>query len=40
MTLSSATTQDQSGSRSDGNKEIIHITGASPTDCLVSYPGH
>ena len=36
----------QSGPGSDGNKELLcipqsfSITGASPSDCLVSYPGH
>ena len=45
-TLSGATTQDQSGPRSDVNKEVLRIpqsssiSGASPSDCLVSYPGH
>ena len=45
-TLSSATTPGQSGPGSDGNEEVLHIpqssrfTGASPSDCLVSYPGH
>ena len=44
--LSGATTPDQSGPRSDGNKEVLcipqssSITGTSPSDCLVSYPGH
>ena len=46
MTLSGATTPGQSGPGSSGNKEIFcisesfSITGASPSDCLVSYPGH
>ena len=45
-TLSVATTPGQSGSGSDGNDEIIRIpqstsiTGASPSECLVLYPGH
>ena len=45
-TLSGATTQGQSGPESDGNKGLLHITqssiitGASPSDCLVSYLGH
>ena len=45
-TLSGATIPDQSGPVSDGNEEEIHIpqtsciTGASPSDCLKSYPGH
>ena len=46
MTLSGATTPGQSKPGSDGNKEVLcilqssSITGASPSDCLVSYPGH
>ena len=46
MTLSGAITLDQSRPGSAGNKEILHIpqsssfTGTSPSDCLVSYPGH
>ena len=38
------TTLGQSGPESDGNEEVLHIpqsskiTGASPSDCLVSYP--
>ena len=46
MTLLSATTPGQSGLGSDGNEGMIHIlqsasiTGASPSDYLVSYPGH
>ena len=45
-TLSGATTAGQSGPRSDSNKEVLcilqtsSITGASPSDCLVSYRGH
>ena len=45
-TLSGATTLGQSGPESDGNEEVLYIpqsssiTGASPPDCLVSYPGH
>ena len=45
-TLSGATILGQSGPGSDGNKEVlcIHqsssISWASPSDCLVSYPGH
>ena len=45
-TLSGATTLGQSGPGSNGNKVVlcIHLsssfTGASPSDCLVSYPGH
>ena len=36
----------QSGPGSDGNEGVLHIpqsysiTGTSPSDCLVSYPGH
>ena len=45
MNLSGATILDQCGPGSNSNKEIFHIaqasrTGASPSDCLVSYPGH
>ena len=46
MTLSGATTLSQSGPGSDGKKGVIRIlqsssiTGVSPSDCLVSYPGH
>ena len=45
-TLLGATTPGQSGLGSNGNKEVFcipqssRITGASPSDCLVSYPGH
>ena len=41
-----ATTLDQSGPGSNGNKGVLRIPqsfsiiGASPSDCLVSYPGH
>ena len=44
--LSGATTPDQSGPESDGNKEVLRIpqgfsiNGTSPSDCLVSYPEH
>ena len=44
MTLSGTTTLGLSGPWSDGNKGVLHIpqsssiTGASPSDCLVSYP--
>ena len=44
--LSGATTPGQSGPGSDDNIEVLHIpqssniTGTSPSDCLVSYPGH
>ena len=46
MTLSSATTPGQSGPGSYGNEGVLHIpqspsiTGMSPSDCLVSHPGH
>ena len=45
-TLSGATTPGQSGLGSDGNEEVLHIPQSSsiietsPSDCLVSYPGH
>ena len=45
-TLSGASTPDQSRRGSDGNEGILlilqssSITGASPSNCLVSYPGH
>ena len=45
-TLSGATTPGQSEPGSDGNQELLcitkssSITGASPPNCLVSYPGH
>ena len=44
--LSGATTPGQSGPGSDVNEEVLHIpqssstAGTSPSDCLVSYPGH
>ena len=44
--LSGATTPGQSGPGSDGNEGVLHIpqsfstAGTSPSDCLVSYPGH
>ena len=43
--LSNATTLNQSGPESDGNKGVLCIpqsscvTGTSPSDCLMSYPG-
>ena len=43
-TLSGATTPTQSEPVNDSNKGVLHIpqsssiTGASPSDCLVSYP--
>ena len=45
-TLSGTTTPGQSGPGSDGNEEVLNIpqnasiTGASPSDCLMSYLGH
>ena len=45
-TLSGATTPGQSGPGSDCSKEVLcisqsfSITGTSPSDCLVSFPGH
>ena len=39
-------TLDQTGPKSNDNEEVLHIfqssniTGASPSDSLVSYPGH
>ena len=45
-TLSGATTPNQSGPGSDVNEGVLRIaqsssiTGTSPSDCLVSYPGH
>ena len=44
--LSGATVPGQSGPGSDGNEGVLHIpqsssiTGTSPSDCLVSFPGH
>ena len=44
--LSGATTPGQSGPGSDGNVGVLRIlqssstAGTSPSDCLVSYPGH
>ena len=46
MTLSSATILGHSGPGSDGNKRVLHIpqsssiTGTSPSDYSVSYPGY
>ena len=46
MILSDTTTLGQSGSGSDGKEGVLRIpqrpsiTEASPSDCLVSYPGH
>ena len=45
-TQSGATTPGQSGPGSNGNEGALRIpessssTGTSPSDCLVSYPGH
>ena len=45
-TLSGATTPGQSGPGSGCNEGVLRIpqsssiAGASPSDCLVSYPGH
>ena len=44
-TLTGTTTLGQSGLGSNGNEEVLHIsqsskTGASPSDGLISYPGH
>ena len=45
-TLSGATTPDQNGPGSDGNKGVVRIlqssciTGTSPADCLVLYLGY
>ena len=45
-TLSGATTQGQSGPGSNGNESVLRISesssisGASLSDCLMSYPGH
>ena len=44
--LSGATTLGQSGPGSNGNEGVLRfpqsssIAGTSPSDCLVSYPGH
>ena len=46
MALSGATTPGQSGPGSNVNEGVLRIpqsssiTGISPSDCLVSYPGH
>ena len=45
-TQSGATPQGKSGPESDGNEGVLcipqdsSITGTSPSDCLMSYPGH
>ena len=38
LTHSYATTPGQSELRSEGNVELLCITGASPSDCFMSYP--
>ena len=45
MNISSTTTLGQSGPAGNGNKGVLHIpqssiTGTSPSDYLVPYPGH
>ena len=46
MTLSGAIAPGQNGPGSDGNDGVLcilqssNVTGTSPSDCLVSYPGH
>ena len=46
MSLSGATTPGQSGPGRYGNEEVLHIlqsfstVGSSPSDILMSYPGH
>ena len=46
MILLGATTSGHGGRGSDSTEGVLHIpqsysiTGASPSDCLVSYPGH
>ena len=45
-TLSGATILGQNGPGNDGSEGVLHIsqsyniTGTSPSDCLLSYPGH
>ena len=44
-TLSGVTTPSKNGPGSNGNEEVLYIpqdskTGASPSDCLMSYPGY
>ena len=45
-TLSGATTPGQSGSESNGSEGVLRIlqsssiTGTTPSDCLILYPGH
>ena len=40
MTLSGATPPDQSEPGSNSNEGVLSITGASPSDCFMSYQGH
>ena len=46
MALSGVTIPGQSGPECNGNEGVLSIpqsssiTGTSPSDCLVSYPGH
>ena len=44
MTLSGATTPEQTEFGSDGNEGVLRIpqtiNGTSPSDCFVSYPGN
>ena len=46
MALSGTTAPGQSGPRSGDNERVLHIsqrsiiTGVSPSDCLLSYPGY
>ena len=44
-TLAGTIITGQSGLKSNGYEEVLHIpqssrTGASPSDCFISYPGH
>ena len=39
-TLSGTTTPAQNGPGIDGNEEALHISGISPSDCLMSCSGH
>ena len=38
--LSGATISGQGGYKNNSNKEAFPITGATPSDCLMSYLGH
>ena len=40
VTLTGSTTPDQSGPKSNGNEGVLHRTGTSPSDTVVSYQGH